>query len=365
MTSTRKYHRLADRGAVPSAEAGGFTLIELMTVIFIIGLLIGILIPSLTAARNAAKKTGTAAAIKALTSGLEAFRNDNGKDFRQTNGYPPSFAHPPIGETFQPHLGEFPFLEASEGNPPVVYGAHWLPAMLMGVDALGVVPRGVVPPGLRYQPWDWYGSDPLGNGPLERASLYVDPTGLRTSRTKDLPGQRNDDFFPDPDWQLVQNMPVIVDAFDQPILYYASNAYGTTRNLLEAERNEQNNYLGSPPFYFHQDNEGFTGGGSGGGSGGMGAVAQGWDFGGGEHPIARPGENLTALDLAGEGDTDYRETFAYYIHDAKARQAISDLTVASPPLQSVNPKTFLLISAGRDARYGTLDDVTNFPVLED
>ncbi len=58
--------RVAGKAYSGHTPASGFTLIELMTVIFIIGLLIGILIPSLTAARNFAKKTGTSAVLKAL-----------------------------------------------------------------------------------------------------------------------------------------------------------------------------------------------------------------------------------------------------------------------------------------------------------
>ncbi len=113
----------------PRNAAPAFTLIELLTVVFIISLMIGILVPSLSAARTAAKKAVSSKALQTITVGLEMFSNDNGAQFPQTNGYPPSFAHPPIrGVSFRPHLGEFPFFL---GNPQV-YGAHWLPAMLMG-----------------------------------------------------------------------------------------------------------------------------------------------------------------------------------------------------------------------------------------
>ena len=44
-----------------SGRFRAFTLIELLTVMFIISLLIGLLIPALNAARNAAKKTATKA----------------------------------------------------------------------------------------------------------------------------------------------------------------------------------------------------------------------------------------------------------------------------------------------------------------
>ena len=67
-----------------------FSLVELLTVMFIISALIAILVPSLNAARNSAKKTSTIATLNALKGGLDLFRNDNERQFARTNGYPPS-----------------------------------------------------------------------------------------------------------------------------------------------------------------------------------------------------------------------------------------------------------------------------------
>src|SRR3990172_2557599 len=125
---------------IPHSRRSAFSLVELLTVIFIIGLLIAILVPSLSAARNAAKKMTTAKELDSIKVGLEMFKNENGPEFPQTNGYPPSFAHPPIPEALtadEARLGKFPFLEGK----PEVTGAHWLPAMLMGVDKFGYIKR--------------------------------------------------------------------------------------------------------------------------------------------------------------------------------------------------------------------------------
>ena len=62
-----------------------FTLIELLTVMAIITLLIGILTPSLSAARNRATKTAIFAQLNAMSTGLEAFKNDQDE-------FPPSNA---------------------------------------------------------------------------------------------------------------------------------------------------------------------------------------------------------------------------------------------------------------------------------
>ena len=111
-------------------------------------------------------------------------------------------------------------------------------------------------------------------------------------------------------------------------------------------------YEGGKPYYFHQDNEGFTG---------SDRARVGWNFGGGPHAIWQSGDDMDATNI------DEGGTFAAFIHDGKAhaaREAHGNVT-AETPLQPLNRDSFLLISAGRDGRYGTLDDVTNFPLDSD
>lgn len=348
-----------------------FTLVELLAVIFIISLLIAILIPSVNAARTAAKKAVVKSTLRTISSALEMFKNDHGDDFRQTNGYPPSFSHPHIhgdggSETFQAYLGEFPFRPVEPPVKPTVYGAHWLPAMLMGADSQGYVKRSSVPraDNLRQEPWRWYLPDPLGTGrPLERSPLYLDPSGVRTVKTASLPGnppETNGELFPD--WDEMESLPVIVDAFEQPILYYVASAHGQTTNMVEKKHDEDNAYTGGVqrtgiPFYFHQDNEGFTGN----------DTLDGWKFASrtqrsGEpiHPIGQSGADLVAAELL-----DEPETFAAYILDRQVerrlRQSTTSTSATLTSLRPVNADTFLLITAGPDGRFGTSDDVTNLP----
>jgi len=352
----------------PVFRRSGFSLVELLTVIFIIALLIGILIPSLGRARDAAKKVSTAKGLDSIKVGLELFKNDNGSDFPQTNGYPPSFVHPPLsvydGYTFDPYKGEFPF---KEGNP-VVYGAHWLPAMLMGVDSQGYIKRSSIPrQQTALQPPHWYDPDAIPGKVIERSPMYVTPENAPTRKTSELAGRLPSNpgqLFPD--WDAMSHLPVFVDNWDQPILYYASNTSGKATNMVEEEHDPNNSYSGSadqtkgPPYYFHQDNIGFTGD----------EDVTGWELSNsqGKHAIQKSGKDLTAADLIEE---DNKETFAHYIVDRKvysnllsvAESATGNVPTNSP-LRPVNADTYLLISAGVDGRFGTSDDVSNIPPFD-
>jgi len=62
-------------------RADGFTLIELLVVIAIIGLLLGLVVPSLSGARKLAYKTKTDVRIKALSDGCSLFFEDTGRRY--------------------------------------------------------------------------------------------------------------------------------------------------------------------------------------------------------------------------------------------------------------------------------------------
>jgi competence protein ComGC len=362
MIQTTPQRTVSPRFNSEQRKAAGFTLVELLTVVFIIVLLIGILVPSLSAARTAAKKAVTAKTIKSVEAGLEMFRQDNEKDFAQTNGYPPSFSHPPIrGYTFDPREGEFPFLQ----ERPTFYGAMWLSAMLMGGDGLGYIKPQSVPGRnqLNEQPYRWYTADPLGDGKLlERAPFYMDPSATPTRQLKDLPGRP-------PEWWASKfstpllNSTVVVDAFDYPILYYAAQTNGRPTNMVADERDPNNNYSGGVqqrgvPFYFHEDNHGFTGHSMDGR-----VEEEGWDF-NGHHPMAEAGGHLDAVMIA---DDTRPFSFARYIIDRKLFRDLrtQETPNANTPLRPVNSDSYLLISPGPDGKWGTTADVSNMPAFFD
>lgn len=94
---------------------GGFSLIELMVVMGIIGLLIGITVPSLGKARVQAKRTKCMANLKAIGQGVLAYLNTNNDRYFYAAEFPSTEEevaeaeerkpYPPIWEALQLELG--------------------------------------------------------------------------------------------------------------------------------------------------------------------------------------------------------------------------------------------------------------------
>jgi len=76
----------------------GFTLIEIMVVLIIIGLLAGIVVPRLMGRTEEAKRTKTAVQIKNLQSALDLYKLDSGNYPTTDQGLQALIEKPAIGE---------------------------------------------------------------------------------------------------------------------------------------------------------------------------------------------------------------------------------------------------------------------------
>jgi prepilin-type N-terminal cleavage/methylation domain-containing protein len=134
----------------------GFTLIELLTVIAIITLLMGLLVPSLTAVRRFARDTRQRAEFASIEAALMMFRYDYGD-------YPPSFV---------------PF---KRWNGDAYSGAQQLTEALVGRDLMGFHPQS-----------GWYPDDGVYDPDIdpntfdERRGRYLDMTHINAFRLGQL-----------------------------------------------------------------------------------------------------------------------------------------------------------------------------------
>lgn len=341
----------------------GFTLVELLATIAIIALLIGILVPAISAARNSAKKAATNATLHAISTGLESYKTDG----KLGGQYPPSRSDAATTDDIGVRRVYNPYRTAE--NPPgdatqtiEISGAGLLVWALVGADLLGTPGfRAVKPTGEDDDNWaEWTGTNYTNSAnPEADSGLYALYPSNHASRAGQpvhrrygpyvaldkmrLSARKNANsakfvFENDP---TERDYAMFLDSFGNPILYWRADPAG--KQLID-----RGNSVGADPtkigigvdrgIYHWIDNGPLLQSVSGSSQAvlqtGEGGHKLGW-----QNPTAY---SPTQLPQPG--------TFAAYIlnQDAKAK------------LMPQRPDSFLLITAGRDGIYGTGDDVCNF-----
>lgn len=320
-----------------SRSRSGFTLVELLTVIAIISLLIGLLLPALSKAREQAKKTKSRAMLKAISDGLDMFRTENEEEFQ---GYPPSA----VAE------------DQTEDGQQSLYGCQWLVRYLMGKDLNGYVSPRTVPRTLYgakpFEQEDWYNMDVLDGEPLDRIGPFLRPEGLKLMRPEDLPSEPPAGLPAWVDEEALKQL-VILDAFDFPILYYRADSRMASRPNAQIARYDRDSTYGG--IFTFEDNTLFTGKCTSGT-----CEFQSWDLSGNnqEHRISEFGDDPPDRDTI--PDTPY--SFLYYILDRNAYEAAYKVGMPANTRPTIPHRrdSFLLITAGKDGLYGTNDDVNNY-----
>ena len=291
-------------------KKSGFTHIEMLTVIGIIAILLGLILPSLTMVRRIAKETKQKAQLTTIALALEAFKNDYG-DYPPSDWWDESYPAPTIQD---------------------YCGAQKLAEALLGRDLLGFN---------KYSNWSatdltFYPTDPalLDASLDDRRGPYLELATANAFKLGDLFGwNAGDTGALDPDTF------VICDIFGvkkitlangetvkagAPILYYRANTssktiepIGVPLNFIDQIYNFRDNTIVTQ-VKANEDGKG--------------------------HP-------LTDSAFFYYGDpTAVPPVVIGYIQDPK-------VTAKSWPYR---PDSYILISAGADGLYGNADDITNF-----
>ena len=290
-----------------SNRRAAFTIVELLTVMSIIVILIGLLVPALNQVKKYAYEVKQRAQLKSIDTALELFNSE-------LDGYPDSSAFGPDGVEYS--------------------GAMKLCEAVMGQDLLG------------YHPDSTFRSDGSDGNKI----LYPTATSLSAPAYRANLSIRKGPYLPldnanaysleDLYISTAPFLPthfVLCDVYKRvthrkigkkvgmPILYYRAN----TANI----RHNTDNPDDPQNIYNYRDNQSLL------------ALGKPWDMGN----SGNPGANSTPHRLAVENGTP---GLRFYWNTKNEK-----VLTASRPYRS---DTFILISAGWDGEYGTPDDVCNF-----
>ncbi len=357
------------RWTAPDQAAGrpAFTLVELLTVVAIIALLVGILVPAVSAVRRNARNTASQTVLGSLSTAIDAFKADQ----RVGGAYPPSASDCP--RNVRPP-GQFNVMnpyraQGVPGEAIRMTGAGLLVWALAGADLLGTPGFRPFNPSSQYWSQDTkateddantaYGLSSAGRRPLNpRAGPYVDLSKVRVTRFNtadksfDIEAEveaRQRSGLP----RVNRTHPMFLDAFGFPILYWRADPAGSrladapSRRILDHRDPEKRG------IYHSGDNDFLIGPPLDGG---------GPDLGDPQILVLRPTkEDLSRLHKIRHKDpgTDDAKDIDQNANFRGFWKYVRNKDV-SIRLTPQNPDTYLLASPGEDGIFGTADDITNF-----
>jgi len=288
-----------------SNREAAFTIVELLTVMSIIVILIGLLVPALNQVKRYAYEVKQRAQLKSIDTAIELFNSE-------FDGYPDSGRFDPDG--VEEYCGAMKLCEAVMGRD--LMGFH--PDSIFRSNGMGSLNNNLYPPQ----------SDPSYNNSLSaRKGPYLPLDNANAYQLRDL-YQEIGPF-------AGENF-VLCDVFRRvthrqsgkkvgmPILYYKANTSKTQHDFMNP-RNSQN-------IYDYRDNQEL--------------VLLGKPF--------DPPPDGTAHRLAIE--PPQQPGYRFYMNTTNDKVLMSSTAAVRP----YRADTFILISAGNDGEYGTPDDITNF-----
>jgi type II secretory pathway pseudopilin PulG len=315
---------------------GGFTIVELLTVMGVIALLIGLLVPALNMVKDYSREIQQKAQFHSIDVGLEMFKNDFGV-------YPES-----DDNSYR--------VPAHPIDPTVYTGAQKLAEAMVGLDLLGFHPKsGFTASGLN--DLDGVG---VGAGPVQ---IYDAINGINVVNVYEETGSQNidvrkkyidlehanafrmDDIYAN--WgSFYQYNFLLCDVYAKkrhsgkktgmPILYYRARTAYKFQNYLYSDLGSDQNPAQNDDIYNYWDNEQLLA---------LGDPDQGTTI---VHPL-RTGTVATDL---------WR--FEEMILNKQVQAATQTAAFPDGVKRPYRADSYILISAGKDGLYGTADDVLNF-----
>jgi prepilin-type N-terminal cleavage/methylation domain-containing protein len=289
----------------PSRERGSraFTLVELLTVIAIIGLLASLIMPSLGAARVMAREAQTKSLLHVLETGLQQYRDEK----LAHDAFPPGRVNVPT--TPDPY---------GEAGNYTAYGAETLYWAVTGADGLGT--PGFIPDTSLSNDTDGLYHLTSGQPDVRRAGPYVEPNNKNVARVP-VPKESG----------TPRTATVFIDAFDKPVLYFRADTFQAGTGIYSL--NDEVDDASSP-------SEGFL----------VYETASGVD----PYPLAQGHSGDTP---PGWPSGSPSSNFEQYTWNPKVPGTY----------RPNNADSFLLVAAGSDEIYGRngeqCDDLTNFPLV--